>query len=173
MDDARFSRLSNRQRDVLRGVAALKRTKQIAVELGIAPGTVDGYIAEAVRALGATDRGEAARGLLRYEAAAPGKSGVQSSWVGGVADTGAGRPPPVAEPETPSRIGQDAEVARPLSWMPLPIRRKGQRGNDLSVGARLLWIPAIALILAIGFGMLANGLKVLADLIERLSHLIR
>ncbi len=50
----------------------------------------------------------------------------------------------------------------------LPIRRPGQRNNDLPVIARLLWIPAIAVILAGGFGLLANGLKVFADVIERL-----
>ncbi|MEG8023357.1 LuxR C-terminal-related transcriptional regulator [Sphingomonas aurantiaca] len=84
MEEPRIDRLSNRHRDVLRGVAALRKTKQIAADLGIAPGTVDGYIAEAVRILGATDRGDAARMLARHEradplsetpAAAPGQSG--------------------------------------------------------------------------------------------------
>lgn len=178
MDEARINRLSKRQRDVLRGVAALKKTKQIAAELGIAPGTVDGYIAEAVRLLGATDRGEAARWLVRSDTAAPvtdapGYSGGQSSWVGTSPEPVEEPSQPVAEPEAlhgnaprPLRTGSAIRAM-------LPIRRAGQRTNDLSIVARLLWIPAIALILAIGFGMLANGLKVLADLIERLSHLLR
>ncbi|MEG8044115.1 helix-turn-helix transcriptional regulator [Sphingomonas sp. LR59] len=84
MEEPRIDRLSNRHRDVLRGVAALRKTKQIAAELGIAPGTVDGYIADAVRILGATDRGDAARMLARHEridplsdprAPGPGQSG--------------------------------------------------------------------------------------------------
>lgn len=200
MDPARISRLSKRQHDVLRGVAELKKTKQIAAELGIAPGTVDGYIAEAVRALGAVDRGEAARWLMRHDGTPPseaapsptippspppspppapplptppGNSGGQSSGVGGSPAAIDKRDQPVVEPEAPS-----ATTARP-PWpgdavrAALPIRQPGQRANDLPVMARLLWVPAIALILAVGFGALANGLTVLADLIERLSHLFR
>ena len=168
MEEPRIDRLSNRHRDVLRGVAALRKTKQIAADLGIAPGTVDGYIAEAVRILGATDRGDAARMLARHESAAPGESGGQSSWV-------AAPPPPVtqiAQPVVEPEASRDtrANSAGSLAGL-LPIRRKGQRSNDLPVALRLLWVPAIAVILAVGFGMLASGLKVLADLIERLGHL--
>lgn len=206
MDDTRISRLSKRHCDVLRGVAALKKTKQIAADLGIAPGTVDGYIAEAVRILGATDRGDAARMLGRHERMQgdiassdtppsgtpipathapttdtpsfdparpdmpPGQSGGQSPWVAEPASSMPGRPQPVAEPEAFSPM--EARSTRPFSIAGLlPVRRPGQRSNDLPVVARLLWIPAIAVILAVGFGMLASGLKVLADLIERLSHL--
>lgn len=223
-----IDRLSNRHRDVLRGVAALRKSKQIAVDLGIAPGTVDGYIADAVRILGAADRGDAARMLAQHDrldttshappssprlpsetprseilaseitapeitasritaaeipaseipasetplagppSADPGKSGGQSPWV-------AAPPPkvpeiaqPVVEPETVQGIGRHTPIS--LAGL-LPIRRTGQRTNDLPVVARLLWIPAIAVILAVGFGMLASGLTVLAALIERLGHL--
>jgi DNA-binding CsgD family transcriptional regulator len=185
MEEPRIDRLSNRHRDVLRGVAALRKTKQIAVELGIAPGTVDGYIADAVRILGATDRGDAARMLARHEridplsdprAPGPGQSGGQSSWVAAPAASMPQIAQPVVEPEAfqdagADRVGQDAGAPqRPSFAGLLPIRRTGQRSNDLPVAARLLWIPAIAVILAVGFGMLASGLNVLAELIERLGH---
>lgn len=53
--------LSARQRDCLRLVWERQATsKEIAVELGISKRTVDGYIAEAVEALGARDRRDAA-----------------------------------------------------------------------------------------------------------------
>lgn len=52
----------------------------------------------------------------------------------------------------------------------LPFRRKGQRGNDLSVGDRLIWIQAITLGIAIAFGMLMTGLQVLTGLIESVAQ---
>jgi DNA-binding CsgD family transcriptional regulator len=175
MDEPRIDRLSNRHRDVLRGVAALRKSKQIAADLGIAPGTVDGYIAEAVRILGATDRGEAARMLAQHELKVsppldtpPGQFGGQSPWVVSSPQTVTEIATPVVEPEAV----HDTGIHTPMSLAGLlPIRRAGQRNNDLPVAARLLWIPAIAVILAVGFGMLASGLKVLAELIERLGHL--
>ncbi|MEG3161842.1 helix-turn-helix transcriptional regulator [Sphingomonas sp. LB2R24] len=194
MEEPRIDRLSNRHRDVLRGVAALRKTKQIAAELGIAPGTVDGYIADAVRILGATDRGDAARMLARHERIdplsdprppAPGQSGGQSSWVAAPAASMPQIAQPVVEPEAfhdagADRVSKDSGTHRvaPDTGAPqrpsfaglLPIRRTGQRSNDLPVATRLLWIPAIAVILAVGFGMLASGLNVLAELIERLGH---
>lgn len=217
-----IDRLSNRHRDVLRGVAALRKSKQIAVDLGIAPGTVDGYIADAVRILGAADRGDAARMLAQHDrldttshapplsprlsetppfetppsetppfeitapevtaseipasetplagppSADPGKSGGQSPWVAAPPPTVPEIAQPVVEPETVQGIGRHTPIS--LAGL-LPIRRTGQRTNDLPVVARLLWIPAIAVILAVGFGMLASGLTVLAALIERLGHL--
>ncbi len=198
-----IDRLSNRHRDVLRGVAALRKSKQIAVDLGIAPGTVDGYIADAVRILGAADRGDAARMLAQHDrldttshappssprlpsetppseipasetplagppSADPGKSGGQSPWVAAPPPTVSEIAQPVVEPETVQGIGRHTPIS--LAGL-LPIRRTGQRTNDLPVVARLLWIPAIAVILAVGFGMLASGLTVLAALIERLGHL--
>jgi hypothetical protein len=53
----------------------------------------------------------------------------------------------------------------------LPFRRQGQTRNDMSMAERLLWVPTIAIALAIGFGMLATGLDVMTRVIGRLSHL--
>lgn len=65
-----FAQLSPRQHECLRLVAELKDSQQIGYELGISPRTVDGYLGEAVKLLGAHNRRHAA-GLLRdHEAAA-------------------------------------------------------------------------------------------------------
>lgn len=41
----------------------------------------------------------------------------------------------------------------------------------MTVAERLLWVPMIAIALAVGFGMLATGLDVLTRVIGRMSHL--
>jgi DNA-binding CsgD family transcriptional regulator len=66
-----FTQLSPRQRDCLRLVAELKDSQQIGYELGISPRTVDGYLRDAVRLLGAHNRRHAAGMLRDHEAAAP------------------------------------------------------------------------------------------------------
>lgn len=171
MDESRINRLSKRHRDVLSGVAQLRKTKQIAAELGIAPGTVDGYIAEAVRLLGAADRGDAARQFVEYARQAdPGLSGGESPWVGAAPASTAELRQPDVEPEAARPAG--APPHRRSVWQ-LPIRRPGQRTVDMPIGVRLLWIPVIAVVLAIGFGAVVNGLQVLTGLIESLSRLAR
>ena len=54
------AKLSPRQRECLRLVWARHTSKEIAAELGISASTVDGYIKEAIEALGARDRRHAA-----------------------------------------------------------------------------------------------------------------
>lgn len=183
-DEARFDRLTRRHRECLRLVRQLKRSKEIAGILGIEKSTVDGYLAEAVRLLGARDRRDAALLFERYEqhaAAAsraapddtpfpptPAESGGDSARLsarGGAAP----RPVPPGEPIAgASGGGQAAPVAR-ATGVRLPIRRKGQGGNDLPVADRLIWIQVIAVGTAVGFGMLATGIQALTDLLARLS----
>lgn len=56
-----LAKLSQRQIDCLRRVAELKKTEQIAEELGISPSTVNTHIERAMTILGAPSRREAAR----------------------------------------------------------------------------------------------------------------
>lgn len=56
-----FERLTSRHRDCLRLVAANHTTKEIAIQLGLSPNTIDGYISEAREILGAGSRRDAAR----------------------------------------------------------------------------------------------------------------
>lgn len=184
-DPNRFDRLTRRHRECLRGVRALQGSKEIADALGIEKSTVDKYLTEAVKVIGARNRREAALLLAQHEAdgAAPSHSDIEEK----------------SEDATPYKIGDDSTgLADPPATLPsamlpdevivgapggsgnapfrlrspglsLPLRRKGQRDNDLTVGDRLIWIQAITLGIAIGFGMLMTGLQVLTGLIETVA----
>jgi DNA-binding CsgD family transcriptional regulator len=81
MDDSRFSSLTPREIECLKGVAQHKRTKDIAADLQLSPKTVDAYIANAVRKLGYTDRDSAVRALMSSSAMI---GGFSSSAISGV-----------------------------------------------------------------------------------------
>lgn len=170
----RFDRLSKRQRESLRGVGALKGSKEIADELGIEKSTVDGYIAEAVRVLGARDRRDAARQFEAYETAlsAPDKIGGDSARL---AEPAPLAPMPVSPDGHSFGRGQPGEAVpeQRTTRFRLPFRQKGQVGNDLTVGERLIWIQVIVVGLSVGFGMLSVGLQVLAGVIASVAHLFR
>lgn len=185
-DSSRFDRLTRRHRDCLRGVRDLKGSKEIAEDLGIEKSTVDSYLTEAVKLIGARNRRDAALQWARHEAEASQLSASQSvaipaeiapDKIGGHSarlSEPAAAPPLTVSPdelivgapgvpeEPPSRQGS--------SGIRLPFRRKGQRNNDLSVGDRLIWIQAITLGIAIAFGMLMTGLQVLTGLIETVAQ---
>lgn len=136
-----FEKLSPRQREVLELYWTRRATsKEIARELGIARSTVDGYFAEALDMMGAKDRREAA--LLAF-----------------------GPAPPIPFP-TPAAIGpMPARVAPPPDWARwLPLRTGAH--NDLSIPVRLFVITGLAVVLAIGFGAFADGVRVLSDLLR-------
>jgi DNA-binding CsgD family transcriptional regulator len=178
MEPTRFDRLTRRHRECLRGVRQLKGSKEIAEELGIEKSTVDSYLTEAVKVIGARNRRDAALQLEEHETA----SGVTMSEpdpdkMGG--DSARLVPPPALPPEPRSPdelvVGQSGGVAErsgtvALAGIRLPFRRRGQAGNNLSVGDRLLWIQVITLGLAIGFGMLMTGLQILTGLLEGMSR---
>lgn len=180
MESTRFDRLTKRHRECLRGVRELKGSKEIAEELGIEKSTVDSYLTEAVKVLGARNRRDAALQLDRYErdlkapspsrADAPDKIGGHSARLAAAAD----RLPVMAMPgeQVAGRSAGDAEEPGKArsAWFRLPYRRKGQAGNELSVGDRLIWIQVITLGLAIGFGMLMTGLQILTGIMESLSR---
>lgn len=180
MTPERFALLTRRHRECLRGVKALKGSKEIAIELGLGKSTVDSYLAEAVRLLGARNRREAAMALADHEAldndqATEEKEEVTPNKIIPDSTGLVSEPPTVAPPMAPdgSTVGgavQDGHVhASPR--LSLPVRRRGQTRNDMSVAERMLWVPTIAVALAIGFGMLATGLDVLTRVIGRVSNL--
>lgn len=148
--DARFHRLSPRQRECLRLVYERKRTKEIAILLGLSVGTVGTYCTEAIRILEARDRVDAAEQLHAFEeGCAP--QGVQLEPVGVVE-----RSNMTAEPGLPT----------PRNWRRLlPFRLSGAAHNDLSPLARLAWIPVLALIFAIGFAVLADTVRLASDIV--------
>jgi len=67
MEPDRFDKLTPRQRDCLRLLAAPMRPKEIATSLNLSVRTVEGYIAEAVQRLGAQSALHAARLLAEHE----------------------------------------------------------------------------------------------------------
>lgn len=159
----RFDDLTPRERQCLRLVAEFKTSKEIERELGIAKSTVDGYLAEAVRKLGARDRRRAALLLAAHEGA------------------GRGEPRPQAESGgDPARVASAAAAAAipaaqggPGDWRAvLPLRRRDARHNTLPPQQRLLWIVLLALGMMIGFGMLATGLAALTDVVLTLVGLV-
>lgn len=143
----RFDRLSPRMRECLRLAYNRKTYKQIANELGVEEGTVKGYMAEAIRLLGARGKFDAAEALHAYEETAP--SRVQEP-SGGVVS------PPPTDPTNPRPI--------PPWWrIPLPFRPPGATSNDLTVRQRLAWIVLLSIALALGLGAVANALRLIND----------
>lgn len=175
-DLTRFDRLTKRHRECLLGVRALKGSKEIADDLGIEKSTVDSYLTEATRLLGARNRRDAALMLADHEAAvAQTAISATPDKIGG--DSARLVPPPLLLPSDvpPDEqvVGQPDVRGQPPGRFPiirLPYRRKGQADNDLSVGDRLIWIQAIAVGTAIGFGMLAMGLQVVTTLLESVTR---
>ena len=137
-------RLSPRQRECLRLVWERQATsKEIAAELGISKPTVDGYIAEAVEALGARDRREAA--AIAFGESPRAVSGGDSARVAEV-------PVETASPAPSTKASR-------------PWRTEGRR-NAMTLPQTLMWILAIALgslcalSLAVSVG---NGLRPIAQ----------
>ena len=67
VDDARFERLSDRQRQLLRLINDHYSSKQAAGQMGLSPNTVDHYAKEVISLLGVGNRRDAARAFADYE----------------------------------------------------------------------------------------------------------
>jgi DNA-binding CsgD family transcriptional regulator len=159
----RFGDLTPRERQCLRLVAEFKTSKEIERELGIAKSTVDGYLAEAVRKLGARDRRHAALLLAAHEGAGRERTPPQAESGGDPARVAAA-PAAAPDPAVQGRSG-DWRAA-------LPLRRRDARHNPLPPQQRLLWVALLALAMMIGFGMLATGLAALTDVVLTVVRLV-
>ena len=172
MDSKRIARLTEQQRACLRHVYAHLTSKEIAPILGIEPGSVDQHIKAAMRVLGVGDRRSAARLLAEHEAAA----GFQPLVY---------QPPDIAEPLDSSTFGPPIEsgwhssglsggsmreeqaffrVATPGGAPTLPLPIGTTRPGDLNWLARLAWIAAIAIGVALAFGALVSAIEALGRL---------
>jgi DNA-binding CsgD family transcriptional regulator len=160
-------KLAKRQAECLRLVAAGLTSKEIALELGIgSKHTVDGYVAEAVEALGVGNRREAARLWQRLQ--------------GPLTESGADSARVVGDPLVPDRDDalserQAAEKPEPLGGnLPFPTRSRPR--NTLTPLATVGWIFAIALLslvaasLAVAIGNGATGLALRAAGSVQPSH---
>lgn len=184
----RLARLTDGQKECLRLVYRHMSSKDIARELGISPHSVDARLRSAIRALGVATRTEAALRLAAHEAGAPYQSpAYQSPHVAAAAaavmldpdnDTGRNtdeerdfyRLPDMDGPR--ARRVAEAVAAFDRSADPFwgrqgqpasPVRAWGGR-NDLTVGARIGVILAIAIGSALAFGAILSGLASLARL---------
>lgn len=155
VDSAAFNRLTARQQQCLRLVAAPATSKQIARELGISSHTVDEHIREALATLGLSDRMEAARLFLAYEGGRTPQTlssqaiGVQSTPVDPAIQAGSeGRESGAGDRREAAPPALPAGPAEPP--FPLPFPTRGRPQNDLDRTTRLIWIGGvlIGLILA-------------------------
>lgn len=147
------AKLSPRQKDCLRLVYRRMTSKEIAAELGLSPGTVHTYCSEAVSALGARNRRHAAE--------------ILHSWEHGTAEEAPSKVQldPAGVNRSPTNLPVGGHGIRPSHWRQLlPIRPAGAADNDLPVLIRFAWIPVLAILIAIGFGMLSVALGVITDL---------
>jgi DNA-binding CsgD family transcriptional regulator len=141
------SELTESQRICLRLVGTGMSSKEIALQTGFSPGTVDQYVSRAAATLGASTRREAARMLAELDAAEFNKVEL--------------KPQPVAEPENPVSIvpidqpsfGRSKALSL-LQWVPA----LGGERYDLTASQKILEIIKAAFIAAIGFGsIVATG----------------
>ena len=172
----RVARLSEGQRQCLMLVNQHRSSKEIALELGISPHTVDQRVRQALQILGVDKRGEAARMVAAAlhdghdqpyqrlihqspyidEPPAPGhQDGAVSHQIRHADRAG----------ET-SLVGIETEQRPANRWasLPLPLATRSQPANELSVEVRLLWIVMIALGAAFSAGMYLAGLESLSRL---------
>ena len=170
----RVAKLSEGQLDCLRLVAQHLSSKEIAVELGISPHTVDQRVRQALHTLGVSRRAQAARIVAHYcepyqrlihqppyiEAAAatadPG--GAISNQIRHADRAG----------EAWGSTGLNTEQKHGLAWssLQLPFATRSHPRNEMSVGLRLLWILMIAAGAAFSAGMYLAGLESLSRLLE-------
>jgi DNA-binding CsgD family transcriptional regulator len=170
----RISRLTDGQLDCLRLVAQHLSSKEIAVELGISPHTVDQRIRQALQTLGVSRRAHAARIVAQHSQPyqrlihqppyieARDASGDDKSAIGnqirhaGRAGKAWGGP------------GFQTEQKNGHSWssLQLPFATRSHPRNEMSVGLRLLWIVVIAIGSAFSAGMYLAGLESLSRLLQ-------
>jgi DNA-binding CsgD family transcriptional regulator len=127
------ARLAPRQRECMAMFAAHISPKQIARDLDLSENTVRGYLAEAVKILGARDLRDAARLFLASENNAPQKLGERNQRVDeAVPDRSVTGPEDVA--------AHDALAIKANAIGAFHFLRGNRRRNELTVSQRLLWI---------------------------------
>jgi DNA-binding CsgD family transcriptional regulator len=170
----RVAKLSEGQLDCLRLVAQHLSSKEIAVELGISPHTVDQRVRQALHTLGVSRRAQAARIVAQYSdpyqrlihqppyiesaAATAEPGGAVSNQIRHADRTG----------KAWGSTGLNSEQRRGLAWssLQLPFATRSHPRNEMSVGLRLLWIVVIATGAAFSAGMYLAGLESLSRLLE-------
>jgi len=170
---ARLAKLSLGQLDCLRLVDQHLSSKEIAVELGISPHTVDQRIRQALHILGVERRAQAARIVARNSG--PYQRLIhQSPYIPAEPQTSHPEAAVGHQIRHADRAGEAGGASflteqRPVSIWPslqLPFETRSNPRNEMSVGQRLFWIAAIAIGSAFSAGMYLAGLESLARLVK-------
>ena len=170
----RVARLSEGQLDCLRLVAEHLSSKEIAVELGISPHTVDQRVRHALHTLGVPRRAQAARIVAQH--CEPYQRLIhQPPYIEDRASGGDQESAVSIQIRHADRAGKTWESPsfkteqKPGSSGPslqLPFATRSHPRNEMSVGLRLLWIVVIATGAAFSAGMYLAGLESLARLLR-------
>jgi DNA-binding CsgD family transcriptional regulator len=169
----RIARLSAGQLDCLRLVDRHLNSKEIAVELGISPHTVDQRIRMALQILEVERRAQAARLVAQYSG--PYQRLIhQSSYIpveGNSGQSEAAVSNQIRHADRAGKVGRSGFLTeqRPASFWPSlqpPFATRSNPRNEMSVGQRLFWIVTIATGAAFSAGMYLAGLESLARLLK-------
>jgi DNA-binding CsgD family transcriptional regulator len=170
--ETRVGRLSKGQLDCLLLVDQHLSSKEIAVELGISPHTVDQRIRGALQVLGVERRSQAARMVAQVR-------GPYQRLIHQTPHIEGGTPQVHPQGAVGSKIRHadrageargariDTEQRPVASWssLPLPFATRSHPRNEMSVGLRLLWIVLIAMGSTFSVGMYLAGLESLARML--------
>jgi DNA-binding CsgD family transcriptional regulator len=176
VEEDRLARLRPREREVLRLAALPKSSKEIAIELGLSPRTVDNYITSAVATLEARDRRHAARIVVQadqlgIEQKLPGQLSPVAS-MDGVAAGSVQQPIRAAAPKHAGFENLGAEFNRPDFTSPgntmFGAFAKGIRPDDVKPPVRLMAI----LLASIGLALCLAAAVILVDAFTRFAHTI-
>ncbi len=171
---ARVRRLTPGQLDCLRLVDQHLNSKEIAVELGISPHTVDQRVRQALAILGVERRSQAARMVSQHSGPyqrlihqtphiEPDPSPVHPEATVGIQIRHADRAGEIGN----AGFLTEQRPASSRSSLQLPFATRSHPRNEMNVGQRLFWIAGIAIGAAFSAGMYLAGLESLARL---LSH---
>ena len=181
MDDDRFERLTERQKECLRCVIRGLEVKEIARELGLSPSAVVERLRAARRALDVETSREAARLFaahdqsdtnIRYGDMPPTLVDIPyplASIVGPQDGTGAGEPVRFREVSAPFVAVDPYPTTKPRH-LPMPWRAKGTRSNDMTVSERLLASGTLTITIAIGAAIILIAVVQLMTLLVQLSR---
>ena len=170
----RVANLSPGQLDCLRLVDQHLSSKEIAVELGISPHTVDQRIRQSLHTLGVARRAQAAR-IVAHSSEPYQRLIHQPPHIepeGRTGDEGAAVSNQIRHVDRAGKAwdgsGFQTEQKHGLSWssLQLPLATRSHPRNEMSVGLRLLWIVVIATGAAFSAGMYLAGLESLARLLK-------
>ncbi|MBV9842106.1 MAG: helix-turn-helix transcriptional regulator [Sphingomonadaceae bacterium] len=160
MDLDAYGKLTERQKQCLRMVAAGKRSKTIGAALGISHLTVNQHVEAAKARIGAATREEAAQILIAHEQTT--HTDQITSYPPSLGDTlffdriGASPTPDDALPTRPADVMMEEQAAYRAAGLGveellrLPLRTRERPRNDLSTLQTLFAVAALILLLAIG-----------------------